>query len=94
MIINGYDGFSGVHDNLIWNVNLGYILYTLNNKLIKEDTKTRKQQSFCNSSVRLSCIAQSEDNKMIAVAEGETNPDHKSNIYIYDVEKNQLICTA
>jgi hypothetical protein len=41
-IINGYDGFSGAHDNLVWNSNQGTIIYTLNNKLIKEDTKTRK----------------------------------------------------
>lgn len=41
-IMNGFDGFSGVHDNLIWNAEKGYIVYTLNNKVIFEMTKTRE----------------------------------------------------
>ena len=41
-IINGYDGFSGTHDNLLWNANQGTIVYSLNNKVIKENTKTRQ----------------------------------------------------
>jgi hypothetical protein len=56
-IVNGYDGFGGVHDNLLWNANQGTIVYTLTNKVIKEDTKTRKQTVFAESTVRLSCIA-------------------------------------
>lgn len=40
-IVNGYDGFGGVHENLLWNANQGTIVYTLNNKVIKENTKTR-----------------------------------------------------
>lgn len=41
-LINGYDGFGGVHDNLFWNVKDGLTFFTLNNKLIIEETKTRK----------------------------------------------------
>lgn len=40
-LINGYDGYGGVHDNLIWNANSGWICYTLNNKVIFENTKIR-----------------------------------------------------
>lgn len=40
-IINGYDGFSGVHDNLVWNPANGNMIYTLHNKVIIEMTKTR-----------------------------------------------------
>ena len=55
-IINGYDGFSGAHDNLIWTPNNGTVTFTLNNKVITEHTKTRTQQVFVDSSVRLSTI--------------------------------------
>lgn len=41
-LINGYDGFGGVHDNLHWNLKEGFTYFTLNNKLIIEETKTRK----------------------------------------------------
>lgn len=41
-IVNGYDGFSGVHDNLIWNSANGTMIYTLHNKVIIEMTKTRE----------------------------------------------------
>lgn len=40
-LINGYDGFSGVHDNLAWNPAGGLTYFTLNNKLIIEETQTR-----------------------------------------------------
>lgn len=42
VIMNGYDGFGGVHDNLIWNPQTGCIMYTLHNKVIIEQTKTRE----------------------------------------------------
>jgi hypothetical protein len=41
-IVNGYDGFSGAHDNLIWNPLTGCMIYTLHNKVIVEQTKTRE----------------------------------------------------
>jgi hypothetical protein len=41
-LINGYDGFGGVHDNLVWNVQAGITIYTLMNKLIVENTKSRE----------------------------------------------------
>lgn len=56
-IMNGYDGFGGVHDNLIWNPQLGIIIYTLHNKVIIENTKTREQTVLALSTVRLSCLA-------------------------------------
>ena len=90
-IVNGYDGFGGVHDNLVWNANQGTILYTLNNKVIKEDTKTRKQTVFAESTVRLSCIAQTTDGKLCAAAEGETNPDGDAMIYLFETENNKLM---
>jgi len=69
-MINGYDGFGGVHDNLVWNVTAGLIYYTLNNKLIFENTKTREQTIIADSQVQLSCIAVSSDFKLIATGEG------------------------
>jgi hypothetical protein len=41
MQVQGYDGFSGVHDNLYWEAYRGHLVYTLHNKLIFEDTKDR-----------------------------------------------------
>ena len=41
-IVNGYDGFGGVHDNLLWNPKSGMMIYTMNNKVIMEQTKTRQ----------------------------------------------------
>ena len=41
-LVNGYEGFSGAHDNLIWSIQTGSIIYTLNNKLIVENTKSRE----------------------------------------------------
>jgi hypothetical protein len=50
-LVNGYDGFGGVHDNLVWNAAEKWAAYTLNNKLIFEDTKTRHQTILCDSTV-------------------------------------------
>jgi hypothetical protein len=41
-LVIGYDGFGGVHDNLVWNVQAGFTYFTLNNKFIIENTKTRE----------------------------------------------------
>lgn len=90
-IVNGYDGFGGVHDNLLWNANQGSIIYTLNNKVIKEDTKTRKQTIFAESTVRLSCIAQTTDGKLCAAAEGETNAEGNALIYLFETETGKLM---
>lgn len=40
-VVNGYDGYGGVHDNLAYNVGAGLTIYTLYNKLIVETTKGR-----------------------------------------------------
>jgi len=50
-LINGYDGYGGVHDNLVWNAIGGFSYFTLKNKLILENTKTREQTVFCDSQV-------------------------------------------
>jgi len=48
-MVNGYDGYGGVHDNLIWDAPNGFQYYTLNNKVIIENTKTREQSIFIDS---------------------------------------------
>ena len=58
---------------MIWNPITGYITYTLHNKLIHENTKNRTQDVYALSEVRLSCLAQSPDNKYFAAGEGEQN---------------------
>lgn len=90
-LINGYDGFGGVHDNLFWNVRDGLTYFTLNNKLIIEKTKSREQIVFADSSVQLSCMAVSRDMKLIATGEGSQSPQGASLAYLYDVEKNKLV---
>lgn len=89
-IMNGYDGFSGVHDNLIWNPMSGNIIYTLNNKVIIEQTKTREQTVLAVSTVRLSCLAQSANGKLLAAAEGETNDQGQSFIFLIDIAEKRL----
>ena len=90
-LVTGYDGYGGVHDNLMWNVQGGFTYFTLNNKLIIENTKTREQTVFCNSGVQLSCMAMSSDGKYLAVGEGSQNKQGVALIYIYDVEKKAKI---
>ena len=47
--VNGYDGFGGVHDNLVWDSQGGWLAYTLHNKVIFENSKTREQQVLTDS---------------------------------------------
>ena len=67
LILGGYDGFSGAHDNLKWILKDGQIIYTMNNKIVLENTKTREQTIITQSQVRFSTMAISEDRKTIAV---------------------------
>lgn len=90
-LINGYDGFGGVHDNIIWHPTGGLTFFTLNNKLIIEETQTRKQQIFVESNVQFSCLACSQDFKFVAVGEGHTGANGKSQIYLYNIEKRILV---
>ena len=62
-----------MHDNLVWNVTGGLTFFTLNNKFIIENTKSR-ETVFADSQVQYSCIAASVDLKLVAVGEGSTNP--------------------
>lgn len=68
LLVQGYDGFSGAHDNLMWEPFLGNLVYTLHNKLIAEDIKDRHQTIAIEAVERLSCMARSEDGKLVAVA--------------------------
>jgi WD40 repeat protein len=73
---------------LLWMPTQGKIFYTLNNKLIEEDTKVRKQVIYADSEVRLSCLAHNVHNaKYIAVGEGEPNlnSQFESFIWVYDM---------
>ena len=90
-LINGYDGYGGVHDNLVWNVQGGFSYFTLKNKMIIENTKTREQTVFADSCVQLSCLASSVDHRLIAVGEGSENPQGNSLVYLYDTEKKKLL---
>ena len=96
MLMNGYDGFGGVHDNLIWNVTGGLTYFTLNNKVIIEDTKTRAQHVLAESTVQLSCMAatgdgKSADDRFLAVGEGsESGGSGRSFILIFDLERKKL----
>jgi hypothetical protein len=72
-LVNGYDGFGGVHDNLVWSVQAGFTYFTLNNKVIIENTKTRQQSIFADSCLQLSCLAVSNDGKYLAAGEGSEN---------------------
>jgi hypothetical protein len=85
-LINGYDGYGGVHDNLHWNITSGFTYFTLNNKLILENTKTREQIIFSDSTVQLSCMAVSDDGKYLAVGEGSENSKGISYAFLYNLE--------
>ena len=56
-MVGGYDGFSGAHENLKWVAKEDLIIYTMNNKIILEKTKSKEQQIINVSSVRLSTMA-------------------------------------
>jgi len=94
--MNGYDGFGGVHDNLIWNVTGGLTYFTLNNKVIIEDTKSRAQTVLAETTVQLSCMAatgdgKSVDGRFLAVGEGsESGGSGRSYILVFDLERKKL----
>lgn len=91
-VVNGYDGFGGVHDNLVWCPEDGWMAYTLHNKVIFENVKTRDQTVLFDSTTQLSTIALSKDKKMLAVAEGRPNTKTgNSQIYLYDTTGRKLI---
>jgi len=91
-VVNGYDGFGGVHDNLVWCQQDGWMAYTLHNKVIFESVKTREQTVICDSATQLSTIAISQDKRLIAVGEGRpSSKTGNSLIYLYDTESRKLI---
>jgi WD40 repeat protein len=66
--------------------------YTLHNKLIFENVKTREQTVLCDSSSHLSTIALSLDKKLLAVGEGRPSQQTgNSVIYLYDTVTRTLI---
>jgi WD40 repeat protein len=87
-LVNGYDGFSGAHDNMVWMPKEAMVLYTMYNKLLIENTKTRQQQIFTLSEVRLSCLARSPTGRFVAVGDGEQNNKGYSQIHIVDLAAN------
>ena len=90
VIVNGYDGFSGVHDNLLWTPSSGMVTYTLHNKIIMENTRTRQQTVLTESEVRLSCLAISPNERMLAAAEGEASRFGNAVIYLIDLTTNKV----
>ena len=88
--VNGYDGFSGVHDNLLWHQPSGMITYTLHNKIILESTKSRQQTVLTESEVRLSTLAKSPNERILAAAEGEAGRMGNAVIYLIDLTQNKL----
>mmetsp|Transcript_15803 Transcript_15803/g.21392 ORF Transcript_15803/g.21392 Transcript_15803/m.21392 type:complete len:128 (-) Transcript_15803:2072-2455(-) len=84
MTVNGYDGFSGVHDNLLWTPSTAMITYTLHNKIIIESTRTRTQTVLIESEVRLSTLARSPNERVLAAAEGEPSRFGNAIIYLLD----------
>lgn len=89
--VNGYDGFGGVHDNLLWSPSSGMITYTLHNKIIIESTRTRQQTILTESEVRLSTLARSPNERMLAIAEGEPSRFGNAIIHLYDVSQNKFL---
>lgn len=71
ILVNGYDGFSGAHDNLVWLLKNQQIAYTMNNKIILEQTKARIQSIILESKVRISCLAATDRCHYLAAGEGE-----------------------
>jgi DNA-binding beta-propeller fold protein YncE len=90
-IINGYDGYGGVHDNLVWHTQAGWCAYTLHNKVIFENTKTREQTVLVESTVQLSTLAISPDKKLLAASEGTENKRGNALIYIFDTQTRMLV---
>ena len=91
MLINGYDGFSGIHDNLLWTSSTGMMTYTLHNKVIIESTRTRQQTVITESEVRLSTLARSPNERILAAAEGEPSRLGNAIIYLIDTTQNKLM---
>ena len=91
VLVNGYDSFSGVHDNLIWTPSTGMMTYTLHNKIIIESTRTRQQTVITESEVRLSTLARSPNERILAAAEGEPSRLGNAVIYLIDLVQNKLM---
>lgn len=91
-VLNGFDGFGGVHDNVVWSQADGWMAYTLHNKVVFESVKTREQTILCDSSSHLSTLAISSDKRFIAAGEGRpTQKSGNSLIYLYDTQTRKLI---
>ena len=91
-VVSGYDGFGGVHDNIVWHQADGWMVYTLHNKVIFENVKTREQTVLSDSASQLSTLTLSADKRLLAVAEGRPNAKTgNSLIYLYDTQERKLI---
>lgn len=74
----------------MWHPETGMTFFTLNNKLMIENTKTREQTLMANATVQLSCLAASRCGKYIAVGEGSQNKEGNSVVLVYEIEKRRL----
>jgi len=66
--------------------------YTMHNKVVFENVKTREQTVLCDSTCQLSTLVMSSDKKLLAVAEGK--PSQKTGnslIYLFDTQTKKLI---
>ena len=92
VVVNGYDGFGGVHDNVVWCQQDDWMAYTLHNKVIFENVKSREQTVLCDSATQLSTLCLSLDKKLLAVGEGKPNQKTgNSMIYLYDTKERRLL---
>jgi WD40 repeat protein len=89
-VLNGYDGFGGVHDNLVWNQVEGWMAYTLHNKVIFETVKTREQTVLVEGTAQLSTMALSQDKRLLAVGEGRGR-NGNALIYLFDTASRTLV---
>jgi len=85
-VVNGYDGVGGVHENLVWNSDAGFIAYTLNNKIIIEWTKSKRQVVISDSTTQLSTLAISPCGRFLAAGEGRSNQNGVALIWYYSIE--------
>jgi hypothetical protein len=64
--------------------------YTLHNKVIFENTKSRDQTVLTDSTTQLSTLVLSNDKSLIAVGEGKPNKTGNSYIYLYTTKDRKL----
>lgn len=84
-------GFNGnAHENIIWNEQANWIGYTIGNKLIIEDIRTRYQEIYIEQEAEISTIALSSYKTFVATATGIANKSSNiADICIYTVQESK-----